>query len=278
MDAFARCFLLVFAELYIGGFLALSVPPFHEIERGFYKSTAAVYLGAGILALAGRITLVLQAPEGVAVTVRAHGVELLLWTVSLGAAAQYLRTLWGDDFRQRARAYVLAWMSGLAALAVGAQAFRLSPLLSVETVLYPASFIVSALVLGAVTNGMLLGHWYLIDRNMSLEPFQRVFRFFAIMLAVQCGLLLVGSGLLQLVGARASTAQVAQLFEAHAALLTVRLLLSPVAAGGLAWMIWKTLQIPQTMAATGLFYIAILSVLVGEFMSRFILFRTSLPL
>jgi hypothetical protein len=43
-------------------------------------------------------------------------------------------------------------------------------------------------------------------------------------------------------------------------------------------MIWKTLQIPQTMAATGLFYIAILSVLVGELMSRFILFRTSLPL
>jgi len=277
MDAFARCFLLVFAELYIGGFLALSVPPFHDIERGFYRSTAAVYLGAGILAWVGRVALVLQAPDGAAAA-RAHGIELLLWLISLGAAAQYLRTLWGDDFRRRARAYVLAWMTGVTALTVGAQSFRLSPFLSVETVVYPVSFLVSALVLGAVTNGMLLGHWYLIDRNMSLEPFQRVFRFFVIMLAIQCGLLLLGSGALQLLGAHASAAQLAQLFEAHGTLLTVRLLLSPLAAGGLAWMIWKTLQIPQTMAATGLFYIAILSVLVGELMSRFILFRTSLPL
>ena len=278
MDAFARCFLLVFAELYIGGLLALSVPPFHDIERGFYKSTAAVYLGAGILAWVGRVALVLQAPDGVAAAAHAHGIELLLWLISLGAAAQYVRTLWGDDFRRRARTYALAWMTGVAALAVGAQSFRLSPFLSVETVLYPVSFLVSALVLGAVTNGMLLGHWYLIDRNMSLEPFQRVFRFFVIMLAIQGGLLLLGSVALQLLGAHASAAQLAQLFAAHGTLLTVRLLLSPLAAGGLAWMIWKTLQIPQTMAATGLFYIAILSVLVGELMSRFILFRTSLPL
>jgi hypothetical protein len=278
MDTFARCFLLVFAELYVGGLLALSVPPFHDIERGYYKSTAAVYLGAGILALIGRLALVLQAPEGATAAARTHGIELLLWIVSLAAAAQYLRTLWGDDFQARARAYVLAWMSGIAALAVGAQAFRLSPLLSIETVMYPVSFVVSALVLGGVTNGMLLGHWYLIDRNMTLEPFQRVFRFFVVMLAVQGGLLFVNGGLLQLAGAQASAQQLAQLFEAHGSLLTVRLLLSPVAAGGLAWMIWKTLQIPQTMAATGLFYIAILTVLVGEFMSRYILFRTSLPL
>jgi hypothetical protein len=57
MDLFARCFLLVFAQLYIGGMLALSVPPFHGIARGFYKSTAGLYIGAGILALGGRLTL-----------------------------------------------------------------------------------------------------------------------------------------------------------------------------------------------------------------------------
>jgi len=43
-------------------------------------------------------------------------------------------------------------------------------------------------------------------------------------------------------------------------------------------MIHRTLQIPQTMAATGLFYIAILFVMVGEILGRLILFRTSLPL
>ena len=43
-------------------------------------------------------------------------------------------------------------------------------------------------------------------------------------------------------------------------------------------MIWRTLQIPQTMAATGLFYIAVLAAIVGEFMGRFLLFRSALPL
>ena len=57
-----------------------------------------------------------------------------------------------------------------------------------------------------------------------------------------------------------------------------RVVLGPIAALGVAWLIHRTLQIPQTMAATGLFYIAILAVLVGEMLGRLILCRTSLPL
>src|SRR6266404_8405981 len=135
MDVFARCFLLVFAQLYVGGLLALSIPPFHGIERGFYKSTAAVFLGAGVLAFAGRVALVLR-PSPNAPAAGAHVFELALWALSLATCGLYLRTLWGDDFRLRARAYVVAWMAGIAALSVGAQSFRLSPFVSVETVLY----------------------------------------------------------------------------------------------------------------------------------------------
>ncbi len=64
----------------------------------------------------------------------------------------------------------------------------------------------------------------------------------------------------------------------HSTLLAARFVLGPLAALGLGWMIHRTLQIPQTMAATGLFYIAILFVMVGEILGRLILFRTSLPL
>jgi hypothetical protein len=278
MDVFARCFLLVFAELYVGGLLALSIPPFHEIERGFYKSTASVYLGAGVAAFAGRLALLVWPAAGALPIGSAGIVELLLWTVSLLAGGLYLRGLWGDDFRSRARYYVAAWASGTLALAVGAQAFRLGPLLSIETLLYPVSFLVAALLLGGVATGMLLGHWYLIDRGLSIEPFRRMLRFFAVMLVVQTVLLMLSGAALGVLGTPASAEGLRQLMDTHSALLTVRVLLSPLASAGLAWMIWRTLQIPQTMAATGLFYIAILSVLVGELMSRFILFRTSLPL
>jgi hypothetical protein len=150
--------------------------------------------------------------------------------------------------------------------------------LSFETLLYPVSFLVSALSLGAVTTGMLLGHWYLIDRDLAIEPFRHMLTFFAVMLGVQVALMLLSSGLLAIAGGAVTGDRVRLLFSDHRALLAVRLAVGPLASAVLAWMIWQTLKIPQTMAATGLFYIAILSVLVGEFMGRFILFRTSIPL
>ena len=68
------------------------------------------------------------------------------------------------------------------------------------------------------------------------------------------------------------------LFASHLGLLAVRLILGPIATIVLVWMCWQTLKIPQTMAATGLLYIAVMSVLVGEMLGRFILFRTAIPL
>jgi hypothetical protein len=90
--------------------------------------------------------------------------------------------------------------------------------------------------------------------------------------------MVVGGLLLLLLGADPSVASLHQLVGEHLALLTTRLLVSPIGAAVLGAMIRRTLQIPQTMAATGLFYIAVLVILVGEFLGRFILFRTGLPL
>ena len=47
---------------------------------------------------------------------------------------------------------------------------------------------------------------------------------------------------------------------------------------GLLVMIARTLAIPQTMAATGLFYIQALVVAVGQIFGHWLLFRTGLPL
>ncbi len=51
-------------------------------------------------------------------------------------------------------------------------------------------------------------------------------------------------------------------------LLVTRVIVGQIAPLILAWMIWRTLLIPHTMAATGLFYIALLGVFVGEILGR----------
>ena len=46
----------------------------------------------------------------------------------------------------------------------------------------------------------------------------------------------------------------------------------------LAVMIWSTVKIRHTQAATGLLYLAVVALLFGEFFSKFLLFAVNIPL
>jgi len=270
---FSNCFLLVFGQLAVGGVAGLAVPPFTVLARGFYKSSAGVFLGCAVLFLSGKLALAVRA-GGVGGT---GTIEIGLWSAFAAATAFYLAALWGDNGPRRARTYATALFLGIVALTASASLHRLGPLWSPATVLYPLAFLTGALTLGAVATGMLLGHWYLIDLGLSIVPLQRIFRYFIAVVVLHLGVLGLTAGAMALAPGPGATA-VATLFHQHASLLALRLALGPVAALGLGYMIHRTLQIPQTMAATGLFYIAILAVMVGELLGRLILFRTSLPL
>jgi hypothetical protein len=273
VSQFSACFLLVFAQLAVGGMIALAVPPFGVIERGFFKSSAGVFVGCALLYIAGRIALVVRV--GAAST--GSLIEIGLWMAFAAAVIIYFGLLWGDAVRARARAFAASLGLGLVALAATATVHRIGPLLSPATLLYPISLTTGALALGGVAAGMLLGHWYLIDLGLSIEPMRRLFRFFVTATVVHVGVLLLTLVAMALTPG-ASTAAVGALLHDHGPLLLARFALGPLAALVLGWMIHRTLQIPQTMAATGLFYIAILFVMVGEILGRLILFRTSLPL
>lgn len=275
MTDFAHAFLLLFGQLAFGGILALSVPGFHDIERGFFKSTACVYLGCGLLIFAGKLSLAYTAGWEAAGTGRL--VETAAWLLFCLPCGLYTATLWGDRFALRARAYLLTLAAGLLAVGLSANPYRAAPFLSVETVVYALSFFVSAAMLGAVATGMSLGHWYLIEVDLPLDPFRRVFKFYAGTIVVQIVGLLVGLLVLYAAGSEATGAKVRTLWADHQTLVWMRIGLGPLASLGVAYLIWRTLKIPQTMAATGLFYVAILTAIVGEFLGRFVLFRTGLP-
>ena len=273
MSEFSSCFLLVFGQLAVGGIAGLAVPPFSMLERGFYKSSAGVFLGCAVLFVVGEVTLVVRAGSASA----GRLVEIALWCAFTIACGLYFAALWGDVGVRRARTYSAALGLGVIALTASASLHRLGGLLSPATVLYPLAFLTGALALGAVATGMLLGHWYLIDVGLSIVPLQRLFRYFVAVLVIHVAVILVTVAAMAAVPGPGAAA-VASLWHDYATLLAARLLLGPLAALSLGYMIHRTLQIPQTMAATGLFYIAILAVMVGELLGRLILFRTSLPL
>jgi hypothetical protein len=275
---FAVCFLVVFGELAFGGMFALAIPPFSKIERGFYKSSASVFLSAGILTSAGLALLAVRAGP-----ISIPG-RITLWTLAaiwlafcvIGGI--YLRTLWSNNERLRARSYSLVLAAGL--LAVIANVVVLAPpALGISgAIAYALTAILSSLVLGLVTGAMLFGHWYLIDLEMPVDYLRSFVRILAVVLALDVAAMFISVAIIWLGGGAEGSHAVATLLGTHLELLAVRILLGPAALITLTWMCWQTLKIPQTMAATGLLYIAMMAAIVGEMLGRFVLFRTSVPL
>lgn len=276
MQGFSSSFLTFFYQVALGGLFALAGTPFHEIERAFYKSTAGVLYVVALLGLWGKSPYYWQS-----VTQRfswSLGFEIFFHVVFVIAFSCYMISLWGERQSFRARSFATALLTGSAGLVFSAHGFYAGPFFSVETVVYPLAFFLSALLLGSVTVGMLIGHWYLIDTGQSLDPFIRIFRFFVIALIVQGSVSLLSFFALDLIGSPQSHVAIQRLWQSHATLLLTRVLVGQVAPLIIAWLIWRTLLVPHTMAATGLFYIALLGVFVGEILGRQILALTSLPL
>ena len=275
---FAVCFLIVFGELAFGGMFALAIPPFFQIERGFYKSSASVFLSAGLLTAAGLVLLAVRAGPVSVPGRMTLWILAAMWLAFCAVAGVYLRTMWNDDSQMRARAYPLTLAMGLAAVVANVVVLAPPALGLAGAVAYALTAILSSLVLGLVTGAMLFGHWYLIDLQMPVDYLRTFVRVLSIVIVLDIIAMLLAAVLIGLGGGSAGGAAIASLLGTHLELLIVRVLLGPAALITLTWMCWQTLKIPQTMAATGLLYIAMMAAIVGEMLGRFVLFRTAIPL
>jgi len=274
---FGVCFLMVFGQLAFGGTLALAIPPFFKVERGFYKSTGVVYLGAGLTSAIGLAFLAHRGDRPGSPAAASLWALSALWALFCVVLALYLFTLWTDNGLVRARAYTFALALGLVAVLDNALTLRPAAFGIIGSMAYGMSALSSSMVLGFASGAMMFGHWYLIDPNLPVDYLRSLVRVLGVALVgdlVVLGLAMAALALFGGVGASA----VRDLASSDLALLIFRLLVGPAASLVLAWMCWETLKIPQTMAATGLLYITVMSVLVGELLGRFILFRTSVPL
>jgi hypothetical protein len=275
MQGFSSSFFLFFYQIALGGLFGLSATPFHELERAFYKSTAGVLFGIAVLGFWGKSNSYWQSiATGSSLAALA---EILFHCLFVIFFAAYMISLWGENRKFRARSFAFCVICGLIGLVFSARGFYEAPFWSLETFIYPIAFFLSALLLGTVTVGMLLGHWYLIDTGQSLEPFIRIYKLFVVALVTQTIFLFTAMIVLYMFGGSETVLALEGLWTYHPALLFSRVFSGEAAPLVLSWMIWRTLIIPHTMAATGLFYIALLGVFVGEILGKQILALTSLP-
>ena len=113
----------------------------------------------------------------------------------------------------------------------------------------------SIALLGSVNLAMLLGHWYLVVRGMSIDPLKRLT--IATLAGVLVRTIVVATALL-IPGMWSAVAIRQGIFFWMRAGWG---LLGPIA---LYPMVWGTVKIRSTMAATGILYVDVVAVVIGE--------------
>jgi hypothetical protein len=164
-------------------------------------------------------------------------------------------------------------VAGIATVALAAAYVRL------PTWGYPGtlfSLLAGTASLGAVSMGMILGHWYLVTPRLPERPLNRLTLVLLVALAVQTLLVIVNLVIpADYVPAAVENPDIGL---AQNPVFWLRMGVGLIFPLALAFMAWQSSIIRAMMSATGLLYIAMGGVLAGEVLARGLLFTTARPL
>lgn len=249
MTGVAGVMALVLAETVAGttSFLWMS-PLWNEVKRGFFKLLGAILtLLAGLAWLSVDAAVVGRFPSGDVLrstTLVATGATAL-WTLLLFARQQAAARVVGL-LSVPAWIAVLVWMGGAGRQSFGIALFQL---------------VAGASLLGAATDGLLLGHWYLTDRRLPRGPINRMTTILMVSVVLAAAAV-ISAGFS---GVQASAA-INPLLTAGA--LAPWIALGMVVATALiAWMIKAVLKGERASAvqsATGFYYLAVVTAFTAE--------------
>lgn len=143
---------------------------------------------------------------------------------------------------------LLAPIAGVIALA-GAAAF-----VGGDDALSLARLEIGALFLGAVTDAMLLGHWYLVQPGLGRDPIKELVKIVAVLWPLELLVWLIPTGMVSVLNGTID--------DGYDGLIGWMWIVASVTTIGLVtatWFALKERQYSAVMAATGLLYLAILT-------------------
>lgn len=156
------------------------------------------------------------------------------------------RTIEGFDPRWDLAA-PLAGLVGVVAAGLGGSG-------DVSPTLHLARVVVGAAFLGAVSNSMLLGHWYLVQPGLRREPLRELVRHLGGIWPIEVGLLLLPTGMIAVL-----TGSINDGYGGLLGWFWVACAVTTVALAAVAMAALRERQYAAVMAATGLLYLAILT-------------------
>lgn len=233
---------------------AMVVTPAKWVTSGFFRVHLWVLMGLGTftaLAISSRWTWY-----------AAHSSPSIVLGLTIGAAAlSYLGAIaWMYEARQLGKALLLVVAALFLAAGMTAAPWH-EDAHFLQFLTFVADHVAGSFVLGTFMAAMLLGHWYLNNPGMKLEPLRRLVGLCAAALVVRALLSTAGMAYLGSAG-QLPSGTIGWSF------LAFRWLAGLVGPAAMAWLTWETLKIPNTQSATGILYAAVTLTFLGELTSQ----------
>jgi protein NrfD len=146
------------------------------------------------------------------------------------------------------------------------------------TALTMASFLTSAALLGGTCTAMILGHWYLVIPSMKVSYLQSMVKLHIVSLVLRVAV--VAAAIIVAVmtwqpGLGPSFRHYVQSLDGI--FFWMRVLFGLAGPAVLAWLTWETAKIQSTQSATGILYVDLFTVVVGELLAKAVLLATRVP-
>ena len=224
-------------------------------------------LGKGFFALHGGLAALFA---GLALAVRPAGLPIAVCAGAAAALALYTLAAQAD---WAAGARPLLAAGGLGAAWCVARVGLLAPREGGGDAWTAVGALAGGFFFGAVVLIMNLGHWYLVSRALPFRLLARGAVLFAALAAFRTLYLAVA------VAAHPGTEGLHALLsvERDALFFLFRVLWGIVGPLALSYFIWRTAQMRSNQAATGLLYVALVFVLIGELLSSYLTVATGFP-
>jgi hypothetical protein len=263
-------FFFLFSQLGVGMLLTLLFLSPRRIGNGFFKFAS---LTAGILM---GVTLAFDFffPSPYRMS---NGPEVLL-LISIALTILYHRVVDLDRFSAALALLVGAVATGLVSIAWDSLVFtRLLNVAGWQHWILAINHFAATALLGSVLLAMVFGHWYLVIPRLSIDHLMKLTNVLMGAILLRIVSVIVSFALIQMEPSLSLEKVLPALMLREGFFFWPRLLFGIVAPIVLAVMIHSTVRIRHTQAATGLLYVAVVTLLFGEFFSKFLLFEVQLP-
>jgi hypothetical protein len=264
-------FFFLFSQIGVGMMLTLLFISPRTIGNGFFKFaslTAAILLGVTL-----GFNFLFPSP------VRDGQLPVFFLLASAGLTVIYNRVVDIDKFAAALGLLIAATGTGLISIAADSLAFsRLMTLGGWENWILLINHLAATALLGSVMLTMVFGHWYLVIPRLSIDPLKRLTKVLMAAIGIRIATIILSFAVLQLKQSIPLAAVLRELLVQQGMFFWPRVIFGVLVPIVLTAMIWSTVKIQHTQAATGLLYLAVVALLFGEFFSKFLLFTVSIPL